>query len=152
MPSNISKRPFIDDDAAVFLRNKVYEMEEAHDHYLEAQSVVCDTGEDNFKLKKLAEQFRQKECSARFAICNKILKLVPAPPFEDSDPDEVPQYVLSNGDCYLLYSFADFLHKRGLMKALTLSEAKQIIFDFDNDEGGTPQADTPEQKNAHNED
>ena len=57
-----------------------------------------------------------------------------------------------NGDCYLLYSFADFLHKRGLMKALTLSEAKQIIFDFDNDEGGTPQADTPEQKNAHNED
>lgn len=116
-------RPLIDDDAAVHLRNQVYEAQDAHKEFLSTD----DEAE--------REEIARKERHAWLNIEEKILRLVPPPAFEDSPLDVPTDYVLSNADCYLLLNFIDFLTARKLMPEITLSEAKKLLLDFDCDMG-----------------
>lgn len=150
----IRRKPLIDDVAAVQLRNKAYKAWDAHKKYgevskeLEGYStwdcirnkkfagrnlddVVADVKQTVADLEQRKRQCKHAEHNAYSELIEKIINLVPPPPFEDSDEGEVPERCLDNGDCYLLINFIDFLCKRNLMQEPTFSDAKKLILDFD---------------------
>lgn len=150
----IRRKPLIDDVAAVQLRNKAYEAWDARKKYdkaskeLEGYStwdcvrdkkfagcnlddVVADVKQTVADLEQRKRQCKHAEHNACSELIEKIINLVPPPPFEDSDEDEVPERCLDNGDCYMLLNFIEFLCNRGLMKEPTFSDAKKLILDFD---------------------
>jgi len=150
----IRRKPLIDDVEAVKLRNKVYEAQDARNEYgkvskeLEGYStwncalnrkfagralddVVADVKKTVADLEQRKRQCKHAEHNACSELIEKIINLVPPPPFEDSDENEVPEIRLDNGDCYMLLNFIEFLCKRNLMQEPTFSDAKKLIFDFD---------------------
>ena len=150
----IRRKPLIDDIEAVKLRNIVYKAQDARKEYDKVRKelggystwacvqekkfagrslddVVADVKRTVADLEQKKRQYENAEHAAYLEVSKKIIALVPPPPFEDSDENEVPQIRLNNGDCYLLLNFIEFLCKRGLMKEPTFSDAKKLILDFD---------------------
>lgn len=144
----LNAKPLIDDVAATYLRNKVYEAQDAQTKLDDINKHVNDLELLLFEVtsktdKQIYSEIDSLSTEKKYCIkvkhralediCTKILKLVPAPVFEDSNPDVVPDKFLGNGDCYMLMNFVEFLCKRGLMdEQPTFTETKQLIFDFDN--------------------
>lgn len=151
-------KPLIDDYAAVHLRNKVYEAQDAreecdkiskelngystwsciHERKFAGRAlddVVEDVKRTVADLEKKKRQYERAERAAYLELGEQILKLVPPPPFSDSPLDIPVECYLTNGDCYLFLNFIDFLAARKLMPELTLHEAKKLLLDFDCDMG-----------------